>query len=135
MTTDDVFNAYPPGSFEGGPVRWDEADRERILRDLQGAMVAVPISPAEFVMSERVWLRLKRRTMSKRAFRRLRGRMKVERRAFLRRDASLPDGLFEVDGGLVFECRSCGADTDFDGHAHEFSPDMAYCGGSPRCLP
>lgn len=132
MTPEGVFNSYPPGSFAPGGVAWTDAGQEQIIRDLRS--VVAQVSPSVFYVPERVWLRLVRRTMSKRAFRRLRGRMKGERRAFRRREASLPDGLFEVDGRLVFECRACGADAEFDGHAHEFAPDSAYCGGSPRCL-
>lgn len=47
----------------------------------------------------------------------------------------LPDGLWYRDGKLVFECRSCERATEFDCGPNEFDYAMAYCGGSPRCLP
>jgi hypothetical protein len=51
------------------------------------------------------------------------------------RPTLLPDGLFEIGGKIMFECKSCGASTELSCDVEEFDPDMAYCGGSPRCLP
>lgn len=48
----------------------------------------------------------------------------------------LPDGLWErSDGRLMYECIGCGRATELLVEADEFDPDVAYCGGSPRCLP
>lgn len=47
----------------------------------------------------------------------------------------LPDGVFEHDGKLFYTCLSCGARTPLECDLDEFDPEVAYCGGSPRCLP
>lgn len=47
----------------------------------------------------------------------------------------LPDGVWEQRGQLVFECRSCGQTVPLECDLDEFDPAVAYCGGSPRCLP
>jgi hypothetical protein len=47
----------------------------------------------------------------------------------------LPEGVFEQRGQLVFVCRSCDQTVPLECDLDEFDPDVAYCGGSPRCLP
>lgn len=52
--------------------------------------------------------------------------------------AVLPDGLWEDErapGKLFYRCRSCEKAIELDYPPEEFDQDMAYCGGSPRCLP
>lgn len=105
------------------------------VEDLKAALSAPGGSPSVIYVPDRVWLRLMRVGVSKRRFRRLRGRLNAERRALRRREAALPEGLFEDDGRLTFDCRGCGASAEFEGYPHEFSGDTAYCGGSPRCVP
>lgn len=47
----------------------------------------------------------------------------------------LPEGLFERGGRLFYDCLACGNATELDCDLDEFDPAVAYCGGSPRCLP
>lgn len=47
----------------------------------------------------------------------------------------LPDGLFEVGGKVMFTCRGCDQSVPLEVDVSEFDPEVAYCGGSPRCLP
>ncbi len=47
----------------------------------------------------------------------------------------LPEGLWERDGKLFYECRSCERAVPLECEPWEFDPEVAYCGGSPRCLP
>lgn len=47
----------------------------------------------------------------------------------------LPDGVWERQGELVYQCRSCGETVRLEFDPEEFDPETAYCGGSPRCLP
>lgn len=46
-----------------------------------------------------------------------------------------PDGVFERFGRLWYTCLSCGQDRELKVDLSEFDPEVAYCGGSPRCLP
>ena len=52
-------------------------------------------------------------------------------------EPELPEGLYQLvpDGLLYYNCRSCDCRTVFEGEAEEFDNDVAYCGGSDRCLP
>lgn len=52
-------------------------------------------------------------------------------------EVPLPDGLWEKDGKLFFECRSCESATVWEGEPDEFEFGhyANVCGGSPRCLP
>lgn len=50
-------------------------------------------------------------------------------------DDLLPDGLWERDGKLFYSCLSCEQTTELECDPEEFDPAVAYCGGSPRCLP
>lgn len=50
-------------------------------------------------------------------------------------DDQFPDGIFEVDGRLMFTCLSCEQAVLLECDLDDFDPDVAYCGGSPRCLP
>jgi hypothetical protein len=52
-------------------------------------------------------------------------------------EVPLPDGLWAKDGTLMFECRSCGQDSEWYGEPEdfEFGHFTNVCGGSPRCLP
>ncbi len=51
-------------------------------------------------------------------------------------EPELPEGLWRRrDGTLVFECRGCERSVEFDCEPEDFDPEVAYCGGSPRCLP
>lgn len=52
-------------------------------------------------------------------------------------EVPLPDGLWAKDGVLMFECGSCGADSEWYGEPEdfEFGSYVNVCGGSPRCLP
>lgn len=51
----------------------------------------------------------------------------------------LPDGLYIPSGGFLahFDCRVCGASTQWEGENDEFVLGDAgnVCGGSPRCCP
>lgn len=47
----------------------------------------------------------------------------------------LPEGLWERDGVLMCECRVCERAMPAECDPADFAPDMAYCGGSPRCCP
>jgi len=47
----------------------------------------------------------------------------------------LPEGLWHRDGKVVFECRGCNQTVELEIDPSEFDPAVAYCGGSPRCLP
>lgn len=48
----------------------------------------------------------------------------------------LPEGVFEfADGTLGYTCRSCEKMMPLECELDEFDPNVAYCGGSPRCLP
>lgn len=49
--------------------------------------------------------------------------------------AELPEGVFERRGELMFTCRACEQDVPLECDLDEFDPEVAYCGGSPRCLP
>ena len=46
-----------------------------------------------------------------------------------------PDGVWERDGQMMFQCRSCGEAFPLECDLAEYDPEVAYCGGSPRCLP
>lgn len=50
-------------------------------------------------------------------------------------DDPLPEGVFERDGTLMFTCRACDQDVPLECDLDEYDPAVAYCGGSPRCLP
>lgn len=50
-------------------------------------------------------------------------------------DEGLPDGLFRVDGKVMFTCQGCGQAAELPIEPHEYEPGMDYCGGSPRCCP
>lgn len=57
---------------------------------------------------------------------------KAKRRAKVK----LPDGLLELPGGgLAYTCKGCDQTVPLEVDVAEFAPDVAYCGGSPRCLP
>ncbi len=49
----------------------------------------------------------------------------------------LPDGLREYNGLIEFQCRSCGAWTEWPDEIADYDPDAHenMCGGSPRCCP
>lgn len=47
----------------------------------------------------------------------------------------LPEGLFEVGERLFYTCRGCDQSVELECDVGEFYPEVAYCGGSPRCLP
>ena len=47
----------------------------------------------------------------------------------------LPEGLWERDGRLFYECRVCDRAVELECEPDELDPEVAYCGGSPRCLP
>lgn len=47
----------------------------------------------------------------------------------------LPEGLHRLPTGLAYDCCRCGERVPFEGEIEDYSPDTAYCGGSPRCLP
>lgn len=48
----------------------------------------------------------------------------------------LPDGLFDDrDGRIYYTCRGCDQSVPLECDLDEFDPAVAYCGGSPRCLP
>lgn len=47
----------------------------------------------------------------------------------------LPDGVWERDGRLFYECLSCKNTIPLECDPDEFDPEVAYCGSSPRCLP
>lgn len=47
----------------------------------------------------------------------------------------LPEGLWDRDGMVFFECRGCECAVQLECDPEEFDPEVAYCGGSPRCLP
>lgn len=51
--------------------------------------------------------------------------------------ATLPDGLFEKGGRLMFQCRVCEADTEWpeEPGLFEIGDPGNVCGGSPRCCP
>jgi hypothetical protein len=53
----------------------------------------------------------------------------------LTEEDQLPDGLFERDGKIMFTCRGCDKSVPLEVDVSEFDPDVAYCGGSPWCLP
>lgn len=48
---------------------------------------------------------------------------------------ALPEGVFELGGKMMFTCRTCDQAVELHCDLSEFDPEMAYCGGSPRCLP
>jgi hypothetical protein len=48
---------------------------------------------------------------------------------------ALPDGLWNQDGKLMARCNACENDYEWPAEPHEYTADMSYCGGSPRCLP
>ncbi len=52
----------------------------------------------------------------------------------IRPPPELPEGLWDRDGVVFFTCLGCGNSTDLHCEPEEFDPDVAYCGGSPRCL-
>lgn len=49
----------------------------------------------------------------------------------------LPEGLWWRDGQVQFECRTCGAWTEWPAEIEDFHEDNPanVCGGSPRCIP
>lgn len=47
----------------------------------------------------------------------------------------LPEGVWDKCGKLFYTCLSCGQATELDGELEGFDPAVAYCGGSPRCIP
>lgn len=47
----------------------------------------------------------------------------------------LPDGVFERAGELMFTCLSCDQSSPLLVDLTKYDPEMAYCGGSPRCIP
>ncbi len=47
----------------------------------------------------------------------------------------LPEGVFERDGKPFFTCRGCDQAVPLECDLAEYDPEVAYCGGSPRCLP
>lgn len=47
----------------------------------------------------------------------------------------LPEGLYREAGELSFDCLGCGARTPLEVEAEQFDAAVAYCGGSPRCIP
>jgi hypothetical protein len=52
------------------------------------------------------------------------------------KEPELPDGLWQGPGGkLLYRCRSCERSVELEVTVEEFDPEMAYCGGSPRCIP
>jgi len=53
-------------------------------------------------------------------------------------DEELPEGLERTnDGTLLFECLSCGRDTEWPAEVADFDINNSanLCGGSPRCCP
>jgi hypothetical protein len=46
-----------------------------------------------------------------------------------------PDGVYERDGILYFNCRACDQRTPLECDTRDFDYDSAYCGRSPRCIP
>ena len=51
-------------------------------------------------------------------------------------EPELPEGVWRrADGRLMFECLSCQHAVELHCEPDEFDPAVAYCGGSPRCLP
>lgn len=105
------------------------------LRAAMGVALATSGSPNTLVISTRTYFRLARSTMTKRQFRRWRGRLRAEWRQARREADPLPDGVWVKDDRLVYDCLSCGQTVPLDCDLHEFDPAVAYCGGSPRCLP
>ncbi len=121
--------------------RWGESDIDPasdLRRWIDQMNTNCGYSPNRLIMPEQHWRRIEtliaRRTMSRRAFRRWRGRRRAYWRA-LRAEPPLPEGVFERDGTLMFTCRACDQDVPLEVDLSEFDPDVAYCGGSPRCLP
>jgi hypothetical protein len=47
----------------------------------------------------------------------------------------LPEGVWPRGDVLMCECRVCERAMPIECEPEEFDPDMAYCGGSPRCCP
>lgn len=48
----------------------------------------------------------------------------------------LPEGVWQrADGTLMFECLGCDRAVELLVDPTEFDPAVAYCGGSPRCIP
>jgi hypothetical protein len=78
---------------------------------------------------------LERGSLSKRAFRRWRGKRRAYWKAALSAPPELPNGVFERSGQLFYTCLSCGETVPVECDLDEFDPAVAYCGGSPRCLP
>lgn len=87
--------------------------------------------PYKLMISHKVYVRLKRDSMTKRAYRRWRARLRARIRAL----PDYPEGVWERDGQLVFECRACGGTFPLECDLGEYDPEVAYCGGNPRCLP
>lgn len=87
--------------------------------------------PYRLMMSHKVYLRLMRGFMTKRAFRRWRARWRAKVRVM----PDYPEGVWERDGVLMFECRSCHNFFPLECDLAEYDPEVAYCGGNPRCLP
>lgn len=50
-------------------------------------------------------------------------------------EPDLPDGVYLLNGKFTATCRSCERDYEIGCDPSEFSDDMSYCGGSPRCIP
>lgn len=47
----------------------------------------------------------------------------------------LPEGVWDRAGRLFYTCLSCQQAVELHCEPDEFDPAVAYCGGSPRCLP
>lgn len=52
-------------------------------------------------------------------------------------EPELPEGLWEKDGKIMFECRTCGAWTEWPAEIEDYEHGVAenVCGGSQWCLP
>jgi hypothetical protein len=122
-------------------LRWGDPDSDpagEVRRWVRQMIENSGFSPNQLILPARHWIRIEtavaRRTMTKRGFRRWRARRRAYWRT-LREEPPLPDGVFERGGALMFHCRSCGEAFPLECDLAEYDPDVAYCGGSPRCLP
>ena len=61
-------------------------------------------------------------------------RAKADAQSAPKLEPELPDGLWERDGELFYECLGCERAVRLEIDSSEYDPEMAYCGGSPRCL-
>lgn len=54
-----------------------------------------------------------------------------------RKPVTLPEGLWLVQGRPMYECASCGQDSEWHGELDEFrlGDPVNVCGRSPRCCP